>query len=68
MFIMYNQQVSQAHILRAPMPGVVKSIACTEGNEVNCFMELWKGIIAICNLMCNWLILEMLSAFVINGC
>lgn len=26
--------VSQAHILRAPMPGVVKSIACTEGNEV----------------------------------
>ena len=40
MFIMYNQQVSQVHILRAPMPGVVKSIACTEGNEVNYFMEL----------------------------
>ena len=30
----YTLQLSQVHLLRAPMPGVVKSITCEEGDEV----------------------------------
>ena len=30
----YSMQVDQAHIVRAPMPGVVKKIYCEEGDSV----------------------------------